>query len=226
MSASANPDIVSDGLVLCLDAGDRKSYSGSGTAWTDRSGNEKNGTLTDGPTFDSANGGIINFDGVNDYVQTNYEGDFTTNSYTVGFFARHNGARDARRTMLGFSNGGDYAFKVYDMEIWDSNSQYLSFVGNNTNYNSYSFYLPDDFSNWHYFTTVITPSNIQTYVNGVSYYNSSSLTKRGTFDRIWLGTRKGQNWKGWMSGVSLYNRVLTSAEVLQNYNATKSRFGL
>ncbi len=225
MATAYSPKIITDGLVLCLDAGDSKSYSGSGTTWVDRSASN-NGALTNGPTFDSANGGIINFDGVNDYVQINYGGDFTTNSYTVGFFARHNGARNARRTMLGFSNGGDYAYKVLCMQIWDSNRQYLSFVGNNSGYNYHAFNLPDDFSNWHYFTTVITPSNIQTYVNGVSYYNSSSITKRGTFDRILLGTRVGDYWKGWMSGVSLYNKALTSEEVLQNYNATKGRFGL
>ena len=70
MSAHANPDIVTDGLVLCLDAADKKSYPGSGTTWTDRSGNGNNSTLTNGPTFDSANGGSIVFDGSDDISLT------------------------------------------------------------------------------------------------------------------------------------------------------------
>ena len=68
MALSHSPKIVTDGLVLCLDAGDGKSYGGSGTTWTDRSVNSNNGTLTNGPTFDSSNGGSIVFDGSNDYT--------------------------------------------------------------------------------------------------------------------------------------------------------------
>ena len=63
--------VVQDGLVLNLDAGKFYSYPKSGTAWTDLSGNGNNGTLTNGPTFDSGNGGSIVFDGVNDYVGVN-----------------------------------------------------------------------------------------------------------------------------------------------------------
>ena len=64
----ANGKIVTNGLVLSLDAADRNSYPGTGTTWRDMSGNGNNGTLTDGPTFNSNNGGSIVFDGTNDYV--------------------------------------------------------------------------------------------------------------------------------------------------------------
>ena len=69
MAISYNPRIVTDGLVLALDAGNPKSYPGSGTTWTDLSGNGNNGTLTNGPTYSSANGGSIVFDGVDDYAE-------------------------------------------------------------------------------------------------------------------------------------------------------------
>ena len=62
------PNIIKDGLVLTLDASSQRSYPGSGTTWYDLSGNGNNGTLTNGPTFDSGNGGSIVFDGTNDYV--------------------------------------------------------------------------------------------------------------------------------------------------------------
>jgi len=68
MSVVRGPKIVTDNLILCLNAADKKSYSGSGTTWHDRSGNDYDGTLTNGPTFSDANGGSIVFDGVDDYV--------------------------------------------------------------------------------------------------------------------------------------------------------------
>lgn len=71
-----------NGLVLCLDAGNTKSYPGSGTTWTDLSGRGNTGTLTNGPTYSSANGGSIVFDGTNDYVSTNYTQTSVT-GYTI-----------------------------------------------------------------------------------------------------------------------------------------------
>ena len=69
MGVAYNSSIVTNGLILCLDAGNRKSYPGTGTTWTDLSGRGNNGTLTNGPTYSSANGGSIVFDGLNDFVQ-------------------------------------------------------------------------------------------------------------------------------------------------------------
>ena len=69
MSLFHSPSLVTSGLVLCLDAGNPKSYPGSGTTWTDLSGRGNHGTLVNGPTFNSANGGSIVFDGSNDYVE-------------------------------------------------------------------------------------------------------------------------------------------------------------
>ena len=68
MALGHGPTVVTNGLVLALDAADRNSYPGSGTAWTDISGRGNTGTLTNGPTYSSANGGSIVFDGTNDYV--------------------------------------------------------------------------------------------------------------------------------------------------------------
>ena len=67
MSVSNNPSIISNGLILALDAADKNSYPGSGTAWTDLSGNGNNGTLINGPTFNTGSLGNIVFDGVDDY---------------------------------------------------------------------------------------------------------------------------------------------------------------
>ena len=81
----ANGKIVTDGLVLSLNAADRNSYPGSGTTWTDTSGNGNNGTLTNGPTFNSGNGGYIQFDGTNDRVDIADANslDFGTGGFTI-----------------------------------------------------------------------------------------------------------------------------------------------
>ena len=70
MATNYSPSIVTDGLVLCLDAANTKSYPGSGTTWTDISGRGNNGTLTNGPTFSSDDGGSIVVDGSNDFILT------------------------------------------------------------------------------------------------------------------------------------------------------------
>jgi hypothetical protein len=68
MAGSSGPDLVQNGLVLALDAADKNSYRGTGTTWSDLSGNNNTGTLTNGPTFNGGNGGSIVFDGVDDYA--------------------------------------------------------------------------------------------------------------------------------------------------------------
>jgi hypothetical protein len=68
MAYSDGPKIVTNGLVLALDAADRNSYPGSGTTWRDISGNNYSGSLINGTSFNSSNGGVFSFDGVDDYL--------------------------------------------------------------------------------------------------------------------------------------------------------------
>jgi hypothetical protein len=82
----------SNGALLYLDAGQSASYPGSGTTWTDLSGNGRNGTLTSGPAYTSADGGSIVFDGVNDYVQCS--GSPTVTAATFLVWMRRNGPQD------------------------------------------------------------------------------------------------------------------------------------
>ena len=87
MGVAYNSRIVTDGLALCLDAANSKSYPGSGSTWTDLSGNGNNATLTNGPTYSSANGGSIVFDGVNDYVApTGLTNALWQGNWTVSFW--------------------------------------------------------------------------------------------------------------------------------------------
>ena len=86
MAIFGGPNVIDNGLVLSLDAGNVKSYPGSGTIWYDKSGNNNNGTLTNGPTF---SGGSIVFDGVDDYVDTTFKASISIgngNPFTISAF--------------------------------------------------------------------------------------------------------------------------------------------
>ena len=100
MSLSHSPSIVTNGLVLCLDAGNTKSYNASisTTAWTDLSGRGNTGTLTNGPTYNSSNGGSIVFDGVNDYATVPA---FTYTPYCLDFWVYNNTQITANDSSMG-----------------------------------------------------------------------------------------------------------------------------
>ena len=124
MSLFHSPRIVTDGLVLCLDAGNTKSYPGSGTTWTDLSGRRNNGTLTNGPTFDSANGGSIVFDGTNDTVSIPASANqvFGTGDYTLEWWSKTS------------DTDGGYALSAADFLniTWSGSTLYYQDVYGNT----------------------------------------------------------------------------------------------
>jgi alpha-tubulin suppressor-like RCC1 family protein len=88
MGVAYNPRLVTDGLVLALDAGNTKSYPGSGTSWTDISGQGGSATLTNGPTFSSSNLGSIVFDGINDYVAS-VSNITLANAFSISLWVKH-----------------------------------------------------------------------------------------------------------------------------------------
>ena len=221
MGINRGPNIVKNGRVLSLDAGTKRSYPQSGDVWYDITG-DADGTLRNGLTY-SIESGSLNYDGASDFIEIDYTGDFTSDTFTIDYVAKHDGLRDSRRTMVGFSSGSDYAYKTFCTQIWDSDTQFLFFIGNNTSYTSGAFSV-SAFQNWNHFSISISPTFVKTYVNGSIVNTNTAATLRGVFDKIWLGSRKGQLWKGWIPTFHLYTRELSANEVRQNYNATKKRF--
>jgi hypothetical protein len=210
--------IVTDGLVLWLDASNKPSYPGSGTTWTDLSGNNSNGTLVNGPTFNSDNGGSMVFDGVNDYVSNTMPNpgsvpitfDFWMNSNTstpVGLFDT---APYSQNVLRNYGAG--------NIEWWNSNPTVSLGVSALTWTN-----ITIEFS----FTTNRT---IKYYRNGnlITTATGSASSTFAWTSLIFGNINEGS--AGWYSGkistIKIYNRVLSAAEVLQNFNALKSRFGL
>ena len=227
MGVAYNPKIVTNGLVLALDAGNTKSYPGSGTAWTDLSGNGNNGTLTNGPTFSGANGGSLSFDGVDDYVNLT-----SASLLPVG---------TSDRTIVAFVRTPTSFPEPYLHAIhWGTAAQDQSFglaIFSNGGLNTHP---------W-----VGAPSQ-GTVVAGTDYCLAVSYTHSSTLHKFWIngisqgagvaryintgttearvGSRisNGEDWgpSGRIYNVMIYNRSLTDAEIQQNFNATRGRYGI
>ena len=233
---SHSPMIVTDGLVLCLDAANRRSYPGSGTSWLDLSGQGNNGTLTNGPTFSSNNGGSIVFDGTNDYIQTS---DITLSSanFTLGCWFRFNSlTNNSGYTILTSSHY--YAAGYNGNFIFRAN--YNNFAGYGFSFATYNGQSNEQFQNSSYsFTTnvwynaVITGNgtNSSVYINTNRILNFAQnkvltdLSNGGLIiadDISWTNNPLNGN----VAITYLYNRTLSADEVRRNYLATKSRFGL
>ena len=228
MAVGYNPRIVTDGLVLALDAGNTKSYPGSGTTWTDLSGNGNNGTLTNGPTYDSSNGGSIVFDGSDDY--SNFSSRILTNAVTaiscfMWIYPKSDGVVLA---ILGQStiNTGYHHSAI---EIGSSGELRMSmWHGSLTNRVNSTLSL----NTWNNVGFTYAGTTLTGYLNG-SNVGTTTFTWAKPSD-IYFGimsteiTNMGTSayGDGNVSNVQVYNRALTAAEVTQNFNALRGRYGI
>jgi hypothetical protein len=232
------PNIVTDGLVLALDAANTKSYPGSGTSWTDLSGNSKSATLKNSPSFSTTNGGQFSLNGTNNYFYvsgafTSYT-NFTMTAWvrvsTVenhrGIFCIKNAADAADYSSGNFAihtiSGGYFGMEATDLYAGNTSQ-------NNTVVNG----------NIAQCTVVCNQSNLLVtyYLNGVAN-GTQTITSTLTFsdhNALFIGCRQysltgednGQNFlPGNIYNILFYNRTLSASEVLQNYNGQKSRFNL
>jgi len=224
MAGNISPNTVTDGLVLCLDASNQKSYPGSGTTWYDLTGYFNNGTLTNGPTFNSANGGNIVFDGIDDYANCGNPLTFTL-SFTIGFFFKTLSAGIA--VISGIYNGSGA-----DWWVGISSSKLNFSFGSPTKSDITSISTVND-NTWRYATCVYDKSLNSTflYLNGVLQSSSNTIPANvnqpaGALSIGRFGSTSSFYWPGSIALYQLYNRALSAAEILQNFNSTKTRFGL
>jgi hypothetical protein len=233
MAVFSGPEIVNDGLVLHLDAANLRSYSGSGTTWTDLSGNGNNGTLTNGPTFSTTNNGNINFDGVNDYVRINSFNPIST-EFTVSTFIYPTittGGTDRDRfggtvfsqDPTNTSSRYPFWFRIRGTEIsysiWDNTADGITTTGANILSNK-----------WHYIGIVAKKNGILKIFHNNFLLINSTCPNSGTWSgNFYLGDlRANRNilFGGSISNVILYNRLLDDAEIQQNFEATRGRYGI
>jgi hypothetical protein len=230
--------IVTDGLVLNLDAGFTPSYPRSGTTWSDVSLSGNNGTLTNGPTFNSDNGGSIVFDGSNDYCNigpTNIIIGNNSSKITYCQFIKFTSTVRMYSFALKRVVGGTLASLELNHiagaggpNIGEINCFYRNTSDNGFNYLNFNDGYND--GQWYYVVATISETEGNLYINGelkktvqggilTTNTNNADATI-GSFDNTVLF------FNGNVALTQIYNRALSAEEVLQNYNAQKGRFGL
>lgn len=212
MSSTLGPSIIHDtSLIFELDAADSNSYNGSGTVWNDLSGYNYTGTLVNTPTFNSTNGGSLLFNGTTQQVT------FSSSpaSSTFSVFAWINiGATNSGYRSVYVSSTGNRGFWINGLKInWYDGADRI--LGNTT--------LSTNI--WNYVGITYNGTNLTAYLNGASdgtaTYAGSSLPAIG-----YVAGHSGEYFNGNISNIQIYNRVLNSSEIIQNYNTSKARFGL
>jgi hypothetical protein len=233
MALHHNPRIVTQGLVLHLDAADKNSYPGTGTTWNDLSGFSNNGTLVNGPTFNTGDGGSIVFDGVNDFVESI---PIQPTLLTLSSWFKATGVpsnNDSTGGILVVSNpqlfGG---FIQYSLSYSWTQQRVFFIVQQNG-----GLATPDNSVLRNQIYNVVGVYNGQQrliYINGI-LLSSENWTTNPIYPTTGnINTQIGRwgfgsftrYFNGNIYQTSIYNRALPASEVLQNYNATKSRFGL
>ena len=218
MGISYNTTIVRSGLVLHLDAANPKSYSGSGTVWKDLSGLGNNGTLTNGVGYSN---GTMSFDGINDYVNTTVN--YALNDFTVcAWFKNINSTGYARIVDKSYANGFWFGRN-------NQNGQWGGGVRQTSGYN----YITLSEGVWHLLTMRRTGTSLTVYGDNTSISNTTTCGS-GALDNTLLsigGTvNDGGGQRDWYNGyigqVLLYNRALSAAEVKQNFEALRGRYGV
>jgi hypothetical protein len=221
--------VVDSSLQLWLDAGQPASYPGSGTTWTDLSGNSRNGTLTGGPTYSATNDGSIVFDGTDDFVQCS--GSLTVTAATFVAWIRRNGTQNPYSGII-FSRGPS-GIDVSGLAIgqtgtfneigytWNALSSTYFFTSNLT--------IPD--LTWCMIAVSVTSTAATLYLCQSS--GITTATNTTSHPSTLLGDIKiaqdeigGRFFKGNIAAAMIYNRALTATEIGQNFNALRGRYGI
>jgi len=215
--------VVTTGLQLYLDAGNASSYSGSGTTWTDLSGNSRDGTLTNGPTYSSANGGSIVFDGTNDYVQCT--GSLTVTAATFVAWIKRNGTQGQYDGIL-FSRGTNTT--GMNFQVSNQLGYHWNDAGNTYNWQS-GLTIPD--ATWCMIAVSVTSTAATVYLCQTSGTTTATNTVSHASSllndiKIAQDDAGGRFFNGNIALAQLYNTSLSAAEVSQNFEANRARFGV
>jgi hypothetical protein len=241
-------DIVTNGLLVYLDAANVRSYPGSGGIWTDLSRNTNNASLFNSPLFNNGNGGNIIFDGINEYSSISTPNLTTTQkegSLTYEYWLK---ANNALTTGFGESTAGTNFFSPGTPQGLGGDAFYNY---NNMSYRGFQFcfgtngfvaglhnngiaptFLVDyqTYTGINHLVVIKNAYNVQYYINGVlrktSLTSSAIIGDSMSYITSAQSTYFGRWFNGTIYNVKFYNRALTTSEILQNYNALKGRYGL
>ncbi len=219
----AESQIVQSGLQLYLDAGNSASYPGSGTAWTDLSVNGRNGTLINGPTYSSADGGSIVFDGSDDYVQCT--GSLTVTAATFVTWIKRNGNQGQYDGIL-FSRGTS----VTGMNFFSTNQLGYHWNNNSNTYNWASGLTIPDLT-WCMVAVSVTSTAATAYLcqsSGTTTATNTVSHGSSTIDDIKIARDETSTryFNGNIAIAQLYNTALSAADISQNFEVHRARFGV
>ena len=221
MAVGYNPRTVTDGLVIALDAGNTKSYPGSGNTWTDTVGGNI-GTLTNGPTLSLDNGGSIIFDGTNDYVVLDSSFQVSTSgtySFEAWIYKTATGTNNVAALISGGYGGDTDGLIILTEDYSSTNIRIVSSNGdvNAVYYNGISQTLNGTS------TGTDASFNLNEWIHvAVTGINVNSID--GAAHHIGQNNNNTNQFSGRISNLKVYDRALTAAEVKQNYNALKGRY--
>jgi hypothetical protein len=215
--------IVTRGLVFQADAGAPDSYPETGTSWTDISGNNIITTLTNGPTFSSDTGGYFSFDGTNDYsINTSFTAFQTTTGTIMGWAYPTTTSGDNYLMSVGGTTtyGASRAITNY-LGVWRA----IGYGSATEDYTIASIIL----NTWQHVVYAWSGTTINAYINGTLYTDTRSglVTPQGS--SLDIGKPSWTNsayFTGRIANAQVYNRTLSTAEVVQNFNAQRGRFGV
>jgi len=220
MGLDHSPLIATDGLQIFLDAGNTRSYSGSGNTTFDLSGSGNTSALTNGVSYLSSNLGTFSLDGTNDYILVNSQANILSKTaYTkIAWFYVTSFATANNIISGGFS--GQHAFWLFV-----SNRLY---AGHNGNWSTVTGNTTLSLNTWyHGAVTYNNSTGWKLYLNGREDGTSVDTTTFINNQEISIGSYGAGNYfTGRIASVQVYNRALTASEIVQNYNATKRRYGL
>ena len=231
MGVTYNNRIVTDGLVLCLDAASKRSYPGTGTVWTDLKG-VNNGTLTNGPTFDGDNGGSIVLDGTNEIVRI-FNFPTTHSAFTSSLWVYSN---NYDKNYTGFMSCDAYRHR-FELRC-NADTKRITFVVSNSDSSNSSYFLTVDEDaalengSWYNLTCSFdkASSSMKIYINGdIKKQRVDGPNVDIVFNQTILAIGRIQGNDGYCLNGSVgtfcfYNRALSADEIRRNYLSTKERF--
>ena len=236
MSVAGGPNLIKNGLVLELDAGNIKSYQSGSTTWFDKSGNANNGTLINGPTFNTGSLGSIVFDGTNDYVNILNPSILQNQNLTVSTWIKPTAATNVITGIIDYDHGITQGWVLQSEDATSNRNYYFAYYDGSTFQPSSGIGTGKGVqltnSIWQNLIFTKNGTSVVGYLNSVQTYTSTASS--GTImylanKNLWLGgvvSIAGRFYNGTIANTQIYNRALSADEVLQNYNATKGRFGL
>ena len=220
MAVKAGPRSNSNSLVLNLDAANYRSYSGSGTNWNDLSLSNNISSLVNGPVYSSSNNGYIAFDGTNDYISVNSNANILSKTeYTkIAYF--YVTSFSTSNNIISGGVSGQHAFWLFA-----SNKLY---AGHNGSWSTVTGNTTLSLNTWYFgAVTYNSTTGWKLYLNGFEDGSSVNTTTFTGNQEILIGAYGAGNYfTGRIGLIQVYNRSLSSTEILQNYNATKRRYGL